>query len=314
MQPILQLSFDWASHEHAFAWCDRATGTGETGVVSADPDRFHRWFSKQTQLMQKTQAVLGEYFPQALEIAGKENTKSFRAFLKRWPDLDSLRRSRPQTLRRFFIEHRIRHRASIESRLQAAAEATAVTTDEAIVTTAKMRLGGLLGQLEALADTIAQYDRTIAQFMRESIPAWENDLVRSFPCVGACTAPRLVVALEAAVAMEQADRASAFVGVAPVTKRSGKKTIVHRRYSRPVFLHQSLVEYANVSRRSCLWAQEYYRQRKQRGEKHWSIMRSLAYKWMRIFVKCWQNHQLYDEARHLENLRKQQSPYALKSA
>lgn len=414
MKPILQLSFDWASREHAFAWRDTATGNTDSGVVSADPERFRDWFDRlrqcfpgqpfevivemskgaliwmlkdyeevtifvlnpicsanfrkacrpsgakddagdaalwldylnkhrdqlqplrfggaehreldrlcrhrrdlvneQTRLFQKAQAILGEYFPQAMEIAGPENTKCFRAFLKRWPDLPSLQRARAQTLRNFFIEHRIRHRASIERRIRAAAEAVTVTTDESIVRPARLRLAAVLAMLEVVADAIARYDQGIEAFMHEKIPTWQVDLVKSFPGAGACFTPRLIVAMEATAELEQADRASAFVGIAPVTKQSGKKAQVYRRYSRPVFIHQTFVEYANLSRRKCRWAQEYCRQRKLRGEKHWSIMRSLAFKWMRILMACWQTRQPYDENRHMNNLCKQQSPYAQKAA
>jgi transposase len=414
MNRVLQLSFDWASQEHSYAWLDTVSGATGSGVVQANPERFRHWFDQlrarfcgyqievivemskgpliwmlndyeqvtifvlnpicsanyrkacnpsgakddasdaalwlayldkhrdqlrplrlgepkyrqldrlcrdrrdfvhtQTRLLQKTQAVLGEYFPQALEIAGKENTKLFRAFLKRWPDLPTLQRARKQTLEKFFVKNRVRNRASIERRLAVLEQAVVLTPDESIVKTARIRLLGLIAQLEVVADTIAQYDQAIEEFMRQNIPTWQCELVKSLPSAGDRFAPRLIVAIEAMAELRDPDRASAFAGIAPVTKRSGKKTLIHRRLSRPKFLHQTFVEYAHLSLRSSLWAQQYYDQRKQRGDHHWSILRSLAFKWMRIFLKCWETRQPYDENYHIQNLSSRLSPYAPKAA
>src|SRR6516225_11104172 len=46
---------------------------------------------------------------------------------------------------------------------------------------------------------------------------------------------------------ESAEAMLNFSGIAPVLKRSGRSTIVHRRFARPLFLHQSFIEYANES-------------------------------------------------------------------
>ena len=83
-----------------------------------------------------------------------------------------------------------------------------------------------------------------------------------------------------------------FSGIAPILKRSGQTTIVHRRFARPLFLRQSFIEYANESIRHSLWA----------------IIRALAYKWIRILFRCWQERTPYDELRYLKSLQKRRSP------
>jgi hypothetical protein len=67
-----------------------------------------------------------------------------------------------------------------------------------------------------------------------------------------------------------------FSGIAPVLKRSGRSTIVHRHFARPLFLHQSFIEYANESIRHSLWARGFYQMQKAHEQSHWVIIRALA--------------------------------------
>ena len=99
-----------------------------------------------------------------------------------------------------------------------------------------------------------------------------------------------------------------FSGIAPVLKRSGQSTITHRRYARPLFLHQSFIEYANESIRHSLWARAFYQMHKAAQKSHWVIIRALAYKWIRILSDAGSNALPYDELRYLKSLQKRRSP------
>jgi hypothetical protein len=60
----------------------------------------------------------------------------------------------------------------------------------------------------------------------------------------------------------------------------------------------------------------YYQQQAEKGKPHNTIIRSLAFKWIRIIFRCWKENKPYDESRYLEALRKRGSPllqYAVKS-
>ena len=41
---------------------------------------------------------------------------------------------------------------------------------------------------------------------------------------------------------------------------------------------------------------------------HWAIPRALAFKWVRILLKCWPDRTPYDEARYLKQLAHRRSP------
>ena len=97
-------------------------------------------------------------------------------------------------------------------------------------------------------------------------------------------------------------------GVAPLTKQSGKTRFVHRRYACNKFWRQTFVEWAGQTVMKSLWAKAYYLQQKQKGQRHHTILRGLAYKWQRILFRCWQNRETYDERRYIKALEKTSSP------
>jgi hypothetical protein len=49
-------------------------------------------------------------------------------------------------------------------------------------------------------------------------------------------------------------------------------------------------------------------QQRQRGKDHHAAVRALAFKWIRIMFRCWQDGAAYDENRYLATLAKRGSP------
>jgi hypothetical protein len=99
-----------------------------------------------------------------------------------------------------------------------------------------------------------------------------------------------------------------YVGIAPVKEESGKKRWVHWRWSCPIFLRQTFVEWVEQARRHSDWSQAFYQQQRQAGKSHQKAIRALAYKWGRILWRCWQDGKPYDEATYLAALRRKKSP------
>ena len=99
-----------------------------------------------------------------------------------------------------------------------------------------------------------------------------------------------------------------FAGIAPVVKASGKSSWTHWRYACPKFLRQTFVEWAGMTVRYSFWARAYYEQQLAMGKKHNTIIRSLAFKWIRIMFKCWKERKPYDESKYLQALKDRGSP------
>jgi hypothetical protein len=60
----------------------------------------------------------------------------------------------------------------------------------------------------------------------------------------------------------------------------------------------------------CPWAKADYHQQKAKDSRHWVIMRSLGFKWLRILWRCWQRSEAYDEEKYLRQLEQRRSPIA----
>lgn len=260
-----------------------------------------------TKLIQKLGAELKGYFPQALAWTGASLASRLATdFLLKWPTLEAVQRARPSTVRRFYYAHNCRATERIEDHLAQIRDAEPLTTDPAIVETSVLTVQMLARQLQALEPSIRAYDQQIAQLFRNHPDA---DLFNSLPGAGAALAPRLL----AAFGSDRSRYASAldiqkYSGIAPVTERSGNRWWVHWRQSAPTFLRQTFHEFAQHSIQQSVWARAYYEQQRERGNRHHSAVRSLAFKWQRILFRCWQDRMPYSEAHYLDALRHRGSP------
>jgi len=260
-----------------------------------------------TRLSNQLKALLKAYFPQALELCGEELTAPMACdLLGKWPSLQQLKRTRPETIRRFYYAHNARRGDVIEKRLALIEKAVPLTNDPALIESSIITVQALILGLRASHTAINRFDREIARVFAQHPDA---ALFTALPGSGTAYSARLLAAFGSRrERFESAQAMLNFSGIAPVLKRSGRSTIVHRRFARPLFLHQSFIEYANESIRHSLWARAFYQMQKAREKSHWVIIRALAYKWIRILFRCWQARTPYDELRYLKSLQKSRSP------
>ena len=83
---------------------------------------------------------------------------------------------------------------------------------------------------------------------------------------------------------------------------------MHWRWSCPTFLRQTFVEWASQTRKHSFWAKVLYQRQRQKGKTHHGAIRALAFKWIRIVFRCWQERQPYDEVKYLMALKRKGSP------
>src|SRR6266700_171992 len=72
-----------------------------------------------------------------------------------------------------------------------------------------------------------------------------------------------------------------FSGISPVSKSSGKTRVVYFRRACPQFQRQSFHEFARLSVASCQWARNYVDHYTAKGKKYNTVIRALAFKWIR---------------------------------
>lgn len=251
--------------------------------------------------------ILKDCFPQALQITGRDlHARLALAFLEKWPTLQALQRARPATIKKFYHQHGSRRPKPIEVRLALIAKAVPICTDSITLECSTEFLHALVRQLREFDQSIRRFD-TLIEASLQSHP--DVVIFASLPGAGANLSARLA-------AFFGTDRAAYpdpisvqnHSGVSPVTKQSGKMHFVHRRYACCKFWRQTFVEWAGQTVMKSRWAKAYYEQQKQKGQRHHTILRGLAYKWIRIVHRCWQNNEAYNEDRYLAVLEKRQSP------
>ena len=267
-----------------------------------------RLVDERTRIVNQIHAQHKSYYPAAEGLLeGQMNTALAAEFLVRWPELESLQKAKPQTIRSFFYRHNSRSARKTEQRLEAIRKAKALTTDPAIIVPARHLVLALAGMLRPLHQGIARLDREIVQAMDQHPDA---PIFRSFPGAGPALAPRLLAAFGTnRQRFETSDDVAEFYGVAPVVVQSGNSKSVHVRYRCPKFGRQTFPENAACALKKEPWAKCYYDQQKQRNKgKHHQACRALAYKWVRIYFACWKQHTRYEPSRYLQALQRHASP------
>ena len=299
---LLDLVHGHADRLRPLVWEDQNTRK-LAGLVQARRDTVDR----RTQALNQLTSVLKGYYPQALALVGEDLAAPLALeFLKRWPDLLSLKSARPATLRSFYYRHNVRRPELVDQRLQSLTGMVALTTDDAVVSVARMQLKLLLELITVFNKHIAGFEGHIAQTFAAHA---DKALFENLPGAGKVLAPRLTIAFGSdRTRYPAAASFQKYLGLAPVREKSGGQLWTHWRWHAPTFLRQSLVEWAGQTVIWCPWAKRYYERMKAKAKKHHVILRALAFKWARILWKCWMTHTPYDEARYLEALKSHKSP------
>ncbi len=261
----------------------------------------------QSRCVNRLVQALKQYYPQVLVWFNEHNTIVFCDFLKQWPTPSKARRARRARLERFFKQHNVRFARLIEERIQAIKAATPLTCDEAVVDAHRLQLEILVEQLRVTIHALKRFDEEIAA-VAESLADYQL-LFAPLPGAGKVIGPRLLAGFgEDRDRYQSAAQLQKRTGIAPITKRSGNSTWVHWRFQCSKFLRQTFIDFAGQTINKSAWAGAYYRQQRAKGASHNVAVRALAYKWIRVLYRCWQDRTPYDESKYLEALRRRGSP------
>jgi transposase len=289
-------------------------------LVRADPltrelEVLVEWRRKfvfqRVELCQQLRDTLKQYYPQALAWCGELGSPMSLAFLEAWPTLEALQRSKDATVHRFFTRHGSRSTALIERRLSEMAVAVPLHTDRSLIAAHSMVMAGLVPMIRVVSEQIASLDARIA-VLWDTHP--DRAIFESLPGAGAALAPRLAVALGMDRSRWTASTLQTYSGIAPVISQSGQRRWVHSRWRCPKFLRQTFHEFAEYSIPHCSWAGAFYRSQRQRGKGHHAAIRALAFRWIRIIVRCWTDRLPYDHDRYIRRLARAGSPFAATAA
>jgi transposase len=270
---------------------------------------FHRRsiINERVGLTNRLKSLLKQYFPQALVLCGEDLWRPLATrFLLQWPSLQAVQKAKPEKLKQFYYLNGSRSTKLMQQRLALLQKAVALTDEPAILESFIIRVQLICRQLQDVVQTIKTFDLKIADAFKAHA---DYPIFSSFPGAGPTLAPRLLATMGSQrERFEDAANLQHYTGIAPVTKQSGGKCHIHRRYLCPKFHRQSFHEYAKESILWSRWAAAYYLQQRTRGCFHHSAVRSLAYKWQRVIFRCWQSRKPYEEKTYEAALRKTNSP------
>lgn len=260
--------------------------------------------NERTRLGNHLTARLKLAYPVVLEVCSDVTSNLALSLLQRWPTMALLQAARPQTLRQFFHQHHIRMPKQIEQRLELIAQARPLVSGPAVLLPAELDIKRLVNEIKTLLPAIDDYEKRIARLYASHPDAF---IFKSLPGAGPALGPRLLCALGSQrERWPSALELQTFSGLSPVCISSGKMSTVHMRRACPKYLRQTFHEFAGCSTRYCQWARDYYEKLRARGKKHHTALRSLAWRWVRIMWRIWQDHTPYDEAVCLGERRRYQ--------
>jgi hypothetical protein len=163
----------------------------------------------------------------------------------------------------------------------------------------------------ALCEAILLFDEhieTIVKEMEQITHAHRlGEIFTSIPGSGKIMSAKLLALMgDNKSAYRTASEVQAYSGVAPIIKRSGKKSRTIFRFSCNKDFRDTLTWFAFCSMRWCPWARAFYERKKLEGKRHFQACRLLAFKWLRIIYVLWQREELYDGNVHVGNILRYQ--------
>ncbi|WP_268246343.1 transposase [Streptosporangium pseudovulgare] len=147
-----------------------------------------------------------------------------------------------------------------------------------------------------IAQAIKTLEVTIEQVLRDHPYA---DLFQALPRVGIVNMAQIVG--EVGPMLERgltAEQLTAEVGMAPVTRASGKVHTVGFRHAANRAARKALHTFADNSRHDDPWTADLYQRARDRGKRHPQTVRILGRGWLRIMFACFRDGTPYYPAVH----------------
>src|SRR5438270_5100398 len=288
--------------KHPEHLCCLRPDTVETRSLQFLTQERRKLVDAHTRTLQSLIHWLKQVFPQVVRWFDDPATPLVADLLLRWPTLQDLQKAKTKTLRDFFHKHNCRSEERTQLRLDEIRQAVPATYDQALLQTGVLAIQNATRILATMRQGIAEFDRQIAATYKTHP---DRIITESLPGAGPALEPRLI----AAVGTIRDRFASAHnmvcaFGIAPVTDTSGNMTWIHWRWACSTFLRQTFHEWAACSIRTCRWARAHYDAQRALGKEHHAAVRSVAYKWIRIYFACWRDHVPYSDQRYEEALAK----------
>lgn len=255
---------------------------------------------QRTALVCQLKAALREYYPLARQAFDDWTHPSAWAFIERFPTPRRLVQAGKRAHERFLHTHKLYHSPELyQRRLRLFAEADQFCGSPAVTQAKSLLAVALAHQLRVLQQHLDQYRARIAELFAQHP---DHDLFGSLPGAGEKLAPRLLAELgDHPQRFDSHESLQCYAGTAPVSYQSGQIRKAYLRRACQKSLRATVHLWANLSRTKCVWAETYYRRKRDQGQSHACALRCLGQRWLKILWKMWQTRTPYDPDLHQRN-------------
>jgi transposase len=250
------------------------------------------------RLANRLRAVLERYYPQVLTLAPAADEPWVWTLLELVPTPARAAGVTAARVRRVLHRHRIRRvdGPTVLATLQQRALPVAPGTAEAAAGQALL----LVARLRLAHTQRAQCDKQLAAALDDLAgdePESDVALLRSLPGVGCAVAAALLVDASELLAARDHERLRCQTGIAPVTRRSGKRRTVLMRYACSARLRRAMYHWALGSMQRTSASRAIYAAARARGHSHGRALRGLADRLLRVLIAMLRTRTPYDPQR-----------------
>lgn len=253
------------------------------------------------RLSNRLREQLHRFFPQALTLCAAADEPWFWALVERAPTPAHAQRLPVKTVAAVLKVYRVR-RFTVES-IREALQTPAVPVAPGTVEAASAHIALLLPRLRLLQEQHTSVARRIEVLLedlgREAIPGEPRDvtILRSLPGVGRVVAATVLAEAAQPLAERDYQTLRAHGGIAPVTRKSGKKLSVSMRYGCNPRLRNAFYHWARTSVQNDPHCRDHYDRLRKQGHGHARALRGVADRSLGVLVAMLTSRTLYDPER-----------------
>jgi len=257
-----------------------------------------RQVQDRTAASQRLRALLAEWCPALSALCDDLKRQWQRDLLRTFPLHAELAAAHGNRLRAFARKHRLR--PATYDRLLAARSEKPMPIPSGRVGALRAEILSLIERIDQLAQSVSEIEAELQRLVADHPDA---GLFQSLPAHGTATTATLLSAFG-----EDRDGApswrelAARWGVAPVTVQSGRSRHVKRRRACDHVINQALLFFAfRTAFMPGCWAADFYQNKRSKGVDHYTALRCLAQRWVKVIYRLWADRIPYDEHIHQAN-------------
>ena len=253
---------------------------------------------QKTAQAQRLRCLLAEWCPPLSHLCDDFDRIWQRALLAQFPLQRDLAAADQADLKAFSSRHGLRK--ATRKRLMQAAAASSLPIPAGRAEALRWQVRQLVKAIGELVTQLAEVENRLQQLIQQHP---DTELVESLPVSGPLTAAALLAGFGTQQLVNWRELAARW-GVAPVTKQSGKSRYAIRRWACDKFMCQTLLFFAfNTAQVKGCWARQYYQDKRDQGTDHFTALRCLAQRWLKVLSAMWRDRVPYDEQLHQNNRR-----------